>query len=75
MDIEGLEIASGTSRYRKILLGVKYGGTFDDFAQKCHGKLLTLLAGSFKSQLIHYSDLPGGYGERVEGNIWQFYDN
>ena len=37
-DVEGLEIASGTSRYRKILLGVKYGRTYDDWARKCHGR-------------------------------------
>ena len=40
-DIEGLEIASGTSRYRKILLGVKYGRTYDDWAQKCYGELFS----------------------------------
>lgn len=40
-DIEGLEIASGTSRYRKIVLGVKYGRTYDDWVQKCHGEFFS----------------------------------
>ena len=40
-DIEGLEIASGTSRYRKIVLGVKYGRTNDDWVQKCHGEFFS----------------------------------
>ena len=39
------------------------------------GNSTIFIAGSFKSQLIDYSDLPGGYGERLEGSIWQLYDN
>ena len=30
------------------------------------------VAGSFKSQLIDYSDLPGGYGERLRGAFGSF---
>ena len=40
-DIEALEIASGTSRYRKIVLGVKYGRTYDDWVQKCHDEFFS----------------------------------
>ena len=36
--IEGLEIASSTSRYRKILFGIQKNRNYDDWAQKCHGK-------------------------------------
>ena len=30
------------------------------------------IAGSFKSQLIDYSDLPRGYGERLRGAFGSF---
>ena len=30
------------------------------------------IAGSFKSQLIDYSDLPGGYGEGLRGAFGSF---
>ena len=50
-DIEGLEIASGTSRYRKILLGVKYGRTYDDWVQECQGRRFKLFI-SFQSVVL-----------------------
>ena len=35
-------------------------------------KLKIIVTGSFKSQLIDYFRVPGRYGDKVEGSIWQF---